>query len=65
MPYSITYSTKILSLAIALFLFILVGAFLPFGSRCVHFTVPSGRRDALFFLYAQIYTFSSTFIKKI
>ena len=31
--------------------------------RCVHFTVPSGRRGALFFLWEQMYTSGSTFIK--
>ena len=36
-----------------------------YGARCVHFIVPSGRRGSLFFLKTQMYTFSSTFIKKI
>ena len=31
----------------------------------IHFTVPSGRRGALFFLWEQMYTSGSTFIKKI
>ena len=36
-----------------------------YAARCVHFTVPSGRRGALFFLWEQMYTSGSTFIKKI
>ena len=36
-----------------------------YAARCVHFTVPSGRRGALFFLWEQMYTSRSTFIKKI
>ena len=36
-----------------------------YDGRSVHFTVPSGRRDALFFLWEQMYTYGSTFIKKI
>ena len=36
-----------------------------YAARCVHFTVPSGRRSALFFLWKQIYTSGSTFIKNI
>ena len=35
------------------------------GSRCWDFTVPSGRKGALFFMRAKMYTFSSIFIKKI
>ena len=31
----------------------------------IHFTVPSGRRGAVFFLCKQMYTSGSTFIKKI
>ena len=38
---------------------------ISFDARCVHFTVPSGRRGALFFLWEQMYTSGSTFIKKI
>ena len=34
-------------------------------ARFVNFTVPSGRRGALFFLRGQMYTSGSTFIKKI
>ena len=54
MSYSITCSTKILTLAIALFWFILVGNICEFyGARCVvPFIV------CLFLLRAQIYTFS-------
>ena len=59
MHESITCSTKILTLTIAPFLFLLVGA------KCVHFIVPSGGRGTLFFLSAEMYTFSSMFIKKI
>ena len=33
-----------------------------YAARCVHFTVPSGRRGALFFLREQMYASSSTFI---
>ena len=69
MPYSITYSTKILTLAIAPLLFISVpdpcSWSLYYGARCVYFLVPSGRRGILFFLRVQIYTFSNTFTKKI
>ena len=36
-----------------------------YSGRCVHFAVPSGRRDELFFLWEQMYTSGSTFIKKI
>ena len=36
-----------------------------YAARCVHFTVPSGRRGALFFLREQMCTIGSTFIKKI
>ena len=36
-----------------------------YAARCVHFTVPSRRRGALFFLWEQMYTSDSTFIKKI
>ena len=36
-----------------------------YGARCVHFTVPSGRRDALFYLREQMHTFRNKFIKKI
>ena len=65
MPYSITCSIKTL---IASFLFILVSILYEFNMvpfNMVHFTVPSGRRGALFLLKAQMYTFSSTFIKSI
>ena len=36
-----------------------------YAARCVHFTVPSGRRGALFFLWGKMYTSGSTFIIKI
>ena len=36
-----------------------------YAARCAHFTVPSGRRGALFFLWEQMYTCGSAFIKKI
>ena len=36
-----------------------------YGAKCVHFTLPSGRGDVLFYLTAQMYKFSNTFIKKI
>ena len=36
-----------------------------YAARCVHITIPSGRRGALFFLWEQMYTSGSTFIKKI
>ena len=36
-----------------------------YAARCVHFIVPSARRGALLFLWEQMYTSSSTFIKKI
>ena len=67
MSYSTTCSTKILTLAIAPFLFISAGVLCEFvnGAKCVHFTVPSGKNGALFHLRGQMYAFSSTFIKKI
>ena len=36
-----------------------------YAARCVHVTVSSGRRSAFFFLWEQMYTSGSTFIKKI
>ena len=36
-----------------------------YTARCVHFTVPSIRRGALFFLRGHMYTNDSRFIKKI
>ena len=36
-----------------------------YAARCAHFTVPSRRRGALFFLWEQMYTSANTFIKKI
>ena len=36
-----------------------------YAARCVHFTAPSGRRGALFFLMEQMYSSGRTFIKKI
>ena len=36
-----------------------------YAARCVHFTVPSGRRGTFFFLWEQMYTSGCTFIKKI
>ena len=49
MSYSVTCSTKIITLAIALIWFILVDNICEFcGARCVHFVVPSGRRGTLF-----------------
>ena len=36
-----------------------------YAARCVHFTVPSGTWGSLFFLWEQMYTSGSTFIKKI
>ena len=36
-----------------------------YGVRCVHIFVPLGKRSTLFFLRAQMYTFSSTVNKKI
>ena len=36
-----------------------------YTARCVHFTVPSIRRGALFFLRGHMYTNGSRFIKKI
>ena len=35
-----------------------------YAARCVHFTVSSGRRAAFFFLWEQMYTSGSTFIKQ-
>ena len=57
MPFSIPRSTKIITLVTAPFLFILIGVLcLSVNLLCVHFTVPSGRRGALFFLWTQMYT---------
>ena len=53
MPYSVTCSTKIRTLVIIPLLFILVGILCEFAKVCVHFTVPSGRKDALFYLRAD------------
>ena len=36
-----------------------------YAARCVHFTVPSVRRGALFFLRGHMYKNGSRFIKKI
>ena len=36
-----------------------------YAARCVYFTVPLGRRGALLFLWEQMCTSGSTFIKKI
>ena len=55
MPYSITCSTKILTLAIVPLLFNLVGILCEFAKVCVHFTVPSGRKDALFYLITDVH----------
>ena len=55
MPYSVTCSTKILTLVIIPLLFILVGILCEFAKVCVHFTVPSGRKDALFYLRADVH----------
>ena len=65
-PYSIPSSTKILFfLAPAPFLFILIGILsVCYGGKSEHFTVPSERRGAIFFLRTQMYIFSSTFIKR-
>ena len=65
MPYSITCSTKILTLAIAPFLFILFGVLCEFAMvPGVYILLTSRRRGTLFFLKARIYTFSSPFIEK-
>ena len=68
MPDSIICFTKVFTLRAAPFMFILVGVMCEFAMVpgvymfCI---VPSGKRGALFFLRAQMYTFSSTFIKEI
>ena len=63
MPYNITCSTKILTLAIAPFLFILVDVLCEFAMvPGVYILLSSRRRGTLFFLSARIYTFSSTLI---
>ena len=36
-----------------------------YAARCVHFTISSGRKGALFLLWEQMYTSGSTFIKEI
>ena len=51
MFYSITCSTKILTLAITPFLFIFVEVLCKF----LNFILPFGRRGTLFFLRAQMY----------
>ena len=35
-----------------------------YAGRCVYFTVPSGRRGALFFLWEEMYSSGSTSVKK-
>ena len=60
MPYSISCSTKILTLVIPPFLFILVGVLCEFAilpGMYILFT--------LIFLRAKMYTFNCTFIKEI
>ena len=47
------------------FYFTLHPLWICYAARCVHFTAPSGRTGALFFLWEQMYTSDSTFIKKI
>ena len=69
MSYSIPNFTKILTLATASFFLILLGALsvnLLWCQECTfyHFTLFPGRRGKFFFLRAQIYTCSSTMIKK-
>ena len=68
MPYSIPSSIKILFLATAPFLFVLLGI-LCLSSMVprvyIYFTVPLQRRVALFFVRAQMCTLSSIFSKKI
>ena len=63
MSYIISCSTKNGSTIFAYFSWHLL--LIWYGARCVDLIVPLGRRDALFFLRAQLYTFSSTLIKKI
>ena len=40
-------------------------AIICYAARCVHFTVPSGRTGASFFLRGQMYLSGSPFTKKI
>ena len=67
MPYSITFSTKILALAIAPFLFILAGVLREFDMVPGVYILLSPQEEEVhsFSLGAQMYTFSNTFIKKI
>ena len=68
MPYSITCFTKILTLAMSPFLFALVGVLSEFAMVPGVYLLLSPQEEeeeCIFFLRAQMYTFSSTFIKKI
>ena len=46
-------------------LFQFASLWICYAVKCVHFTVPSGRKNALFFLQKQEAHSGSTFIKKI
>ena len=61
MPYSITYSTRNSTI---IFYFSWHPLWICYDVRCVHFTVPSSRRDALFYLRAQMCTHSATHSSK-
>ena len=68
MPYSITCSTKILTLAIAPFLFVLLRVLCRFAIVSSVFILLSPREEVGFntiFLRVQMKTFSNTFIKDI
>ena len=65
--WTVSLSTQILILTIAPLSFIsginlCESAILP--DLYLHFTVPSGRRGALFFLKGLMYTYRSTFVRK-
>ena len=62
---TVSFSTWILILAKCYFpLFHLHPLWIFYVARCIHFTVPWGRIGALFFLWQQMYTSVSTFIRK-
>ena len=49
----------------ATFVYFILHLWICYAARCVHFTVTSGTRRALFFLWEQMDTSRSTFIRKI
>ena len=64
---TVSSSTEILTLVIASLSFIYSKhpLWICYAAKCAHFTVPSEKRGAFFFLSGQMYSSGSTFIKKI